>query len=175
MGNIDSNIPEDTEPFSPGYTEPTPPGYPEPTAPGYNEPSPPGDSEASPPRRVVGSREKPVRFQRQHFGRLRSQLLRERQLFKDPNFPAGAEALGRLKTTGIEWIRASDLFKNPQFFVESISTTDICQGELGDCWFLAAMSSLTLNESLFAYVVPSNQSFQKNYAGIFRFRVWIWD
>ncbi|GCC40621.1 hypothetical protein chiPu_0024683, partial [Chiloscyllium punctatum] len=41
-----------------------------------------------------------------------------------------------------------------------------------DCWFLAAMSSLTLDEKLFTYAVPTEQSFQQPYAGIFHFRFW---
>uniref|UniRef100_UPI00398E9571 calpain-2 catalytic subunit-like n=1 Tax=Pristiophorus japonicus TaxID=55135 RepID=UPI00398E9571 len=120
----------------------------------------------------AGSLEHPLPFRNQQFEAIRSHCQRSESLFEDPQFPAHQESLGKKKDLSIEWIRATRLFTNPRFFVQSVSTTDICQGELGNCWFLAAMSSLTLDAQLFSYVVPSDQSFQNLYAGIFRFRFW---
>lgn len=40
----------------------------------------------------------------------------------------------------------------------------------GDCWLLAAMANLTLNKRIFHQVVPEDQSFTDDYAGIFHFR-----
>lgn len=67
-------------------------------------------------------------------------------------------------------IGLQEIADNPQLFVEGFSRFDVQQGELGDCWLLAAVANLTLHPNLFFQIVPEDQSFEENYAGIFHFR-----
>uniref|UniRef100_A0A8C9DD99 Calpain-2 catalytic subunit n=1 Tax=Prolemur simus TaxID=1328070 RepID=A0A8C9DD99_PROSS len=127
----------------------------------------------------LGSHERAVKYLNQDYGALRDACLEAGTLFQDPAFPALASSLGfkelgpySSKTRGIEWRRPTELCADPQFIVGGATRTDICQGALGDCWLLAAIASLTLNEEVLARVVPLNQSFQENYAGIFHFQFW---
>ncbi|PIO54422.1 calpain family cysteine protease [Teladorsagia circumcincta] len=65
-----------------------------------------------------------------------------------------------------------EIVRDPQLITEGHSRFDVIQGELGDCWLLAAAANLTLKDELFYRVVPPDQSFTENYAGIFHFQFW---
>uniref|UniRef100_A0A8P4JYT9 Calpain 1, (mu/I) large subunit b n=1 Tax=Dicentrarchus labrax TaxID=13489 RepID=A0A8P4JYT9_DICLA len=127
----------------------------------------------------LGSVQQAVRYQNQDFQALKEDCLQNGTLFEDPMFPAEPASLGfkelgpfTAKTRGVEWKRPTELTQNPQFIVGGATRTDICQGALGDCWLLAAIGSLTLNERLLHRVVPQGQSFSHQYAGIFHFQFW---
>lgn len=71
-----------------------------------------------------------------------------------------------------EWLRPHEICENPEFFVEGFSRFDVQQGELGDCWLLAACANLTQDQKMFLRVVPEDNSFEDDYAGICHFRFW---
>ncbi|XP_076636456.1 calpain-A-like isoform X4 [Colletes latitarsis] len=110
----------------------------------------------------------------QDFNTLRRECLSTGRLFEDPEFPATDSSLyfSRSPDRHMEWKRPMEIVDNPQLFVEGFSRFDIQQGELGDCWLLAAVANLTMDSNLFFQVVPEDQSFEENYAGIFHFRFW---
>uniref|UniRef100_A0A669DXB0 Calpain 1, (mu/I) large subunit a n=1 Tax=Oreochromis niloticus TaxID=8128 RepID=A0A669DXB0_ORENI len=127
----------------------------------------------------MGSKDQAVHFAGQDYEALKQECLESGCLFEDPYFPAEPPSLGfkelapySSKTKDVEWMRPTELTQDPQFIVGGATRTDICQGALGDCWLLAAIASLTLNEKLLHRVVPHGQSFQDDYAGIFHFQFW---
>uniref|UniRef100_A0A672G3X4 Calpain 9 n=1 Tax=Salarias fasciatus TaxID=181472 RepID=A0A672G3X4_SALFA len=108
------------------------------------------------------------------FDELRRECLQNGVLFEDPDFPAADASLFYSQSTpvNIEWKRPKEFCENPKFIVGDADRTDICQGQLGDCWLLAAIASLTLKKDAMNRVIPRDQDFDHRYAGIFHFRFW---
>ncbi|KAJ8284506.1 hypothetical protein COCON_G00033560 [Conger conger] len=108
------------------------------------------------------------------FEELRRECLQKNELFEDPDFPACDSSLFYSKSVPInfQWKRPLDICQDPKFILGGASRTDICQGQLGDCWLLAAIASLTLHKDTLTRVVPHDQSFNDRYAGIFHFQFW---
>ncbi|CAB1345245.1 unnamed protein product [Coregonus sp. 'balchen'] len=125
------------------------------------------------PERVCG-------FQGQSFHKLKRVCLRRGKLFQDPLFPPSALSLfyKRDPPPGLTWKRPRELCKDPRLFVDGISTRDLHQGSLGNCWMVAATSCLASEPSLWKKVIPDHMEQEWNpkrpdlYAGIFHFRFW---
>ncbi|XP_054455876.1 calpain-2 catalytic subunit-like [Anoplopoma fimbria] len=127
----------------------------------------------------IGTNQQAVKFSQQDYDTLRKQCLERGRLFEDNLFPAEHKSLGykelgpySSKTRGVVWKRPTELCSKPKFIDDGATRTDICQGALGDCWLLAAIASLTLDQRILARVVPHGQSFTEGYAGIFHFQFW---
>uniref|UniRef100_A0A3Q4BTE5 Uncharacterized protein n=1 Tax=Mola mola TaxID=94237 RepID=A0A3Q4BTE5_MOLML len=106
------------------------------------------------------------------FKQLREECLQEGVLFEDPDFPATESSLFYSQSfpVQVEWKRPREICNSPRFIVGNADRTDICQGQLGDCWLLAAIASLTLKKDALARVIPHDQEFDNRYAGIFHFQ-----
>ncbi|KFD61428.1 hypothetical protein M514_26389 [Trichuris suis] len=119
-------------------------------------------------------------FRNQNYKKLRKQLLKEKKLFTDLEFPPTNASLyfDPKRNEGVEWKRPGDIVPDPHLFVEGISVDDVLQGVLGNCWFVAACSALTRHKRLWTKVIPdvdeqewSEKDAQK-YCGIFHFCFW---
>ncbi|KAM9728773.1 calpain-5 isoform 1-T1 [Menidia menidia] len=119
-------------------------------------------------------------FEGQQYSTLKRQCLQSGLLFEDPRFPAIDHSLfyqgnriGR-----VVWKRPRELCEDPHLFVDGISAHDLHQGQLGNCWFVAACSSLASRESLWQKLIPDWKEQEwdtekpDSYAGIFHFRFW---
>ncbi|XP_056021335.1 calpain-B-like isoform X28 [Ostrea edulis] len=113
-------------------------------------------------------------IRKQHYDEIREHCLAEEELFEDPEFPTEDSSIfySQAPPREFEWKRPHEICDNPVFIADGASRFDVQQGELGDCWLLAAIASLTVNQRLFAKVVPPDQSFQDGYCGMFRFHFW---
>ncbi|CAI5643278.1 unnamed protein product [Oreochromis niloticus] len=130
-----------------------------------------------------GSPTNPAKFKNQDFAQIKADCLQKGELFVDNEFPPNGRSLGDLpdlsssQESEVKWLRPADLLRKqgkkdkPAFSKDGMSRFDFGQGDVGNCWFLSAISALTFQENLMAQVVPMDQSFE-NYAGIFHFRFW---
>ncbi|XP_009886267.1 PREDICTED: calpain-3 isoform X5 [Charadrius vociferus] len=124
---------------------------------------------------AIISRNQPIiRVKEKTYEELHKKCLEKNILYEDPDFPPNESSLFYSQKIPIkfEWKRPREICENPRFIIGGANRTDICQGELGDCWFLAAIACLTLNKKLLCRVIPHDQSFIQNYAGIFHFQFW---
>lgn len=121
-----------------------------------------------------------VPYEGQSFATLRRQCRQNGRLFEDPLFPTSDQSLfyQSNRIGRVTWKRPKELCSDPHLFVNGISAHDLHQGQLGNCWFVAACSSLASREALWSKVIPDwkDQEWDAEkpelYAGIFHFRFW---
>lgn len=105
---------------------------------------------------------------------LRVQCRTSGALYEDPEFPAEPSTIffSHACPRPYVWKRPHEICDNPEWISSGASRFDVRQGELGDCWLLAAVASLTCSTRLFHKVVPPEQNFTDDYCGLFRFNFW---
>ncbi|KAG5451715.1 Calpain-A [Clonorchis sinensis] len=110
----------------------------------------------------------------QSYDELKVQLLQQGRLFEDPEFPPVDSSLyySQPPPRPVQWLRPHEICQNPEFITGGASRFDVRQGQLGDCWLLAAIACLSMHKELFEQVVPADQTFGSGYCGLFRFHFW---
>uniref|UniRef100_A0A3B4U5E4 Calpain 6 n=1 Tax=Seriola dumerili TaxID=41447 RepID=A0A3B4U5E4_SERDU len=119
-------------------------------------------------------------YKNQHYADLRRNCIQDKKLFEDPEFPATNASLyfQRSPPGTVEWKRPG-ISNEPHLFVEGISSHDLNQGVVGNCWFVAACSCLALKPNLWKKVIPDwkeqewDPKHPEDYAGIFHFQFWV--
>ncbi|XP_067939062.1 calpain-5-like [Watersipora subatra] len=117
------------------------------------------------------------RYKGQDYEKLRKTLLKSGKLFQDPEFSAIQKSLFHSQTDDeIIWKRPTDLCNLPKFIIDGTSADDLIEGDLGNRWFVAAVSNIANSPQLLQKVIPdaSSQNFNNlSYTGMFRFRFWV--
>ena len=83
--------------------------------------------------------------------------------FTDPEFPPSERSLTgpsgvfqeglSLKTDS--WTRCPDIYWEPHLMTGGMDPNDVQQGQLGNCWFMSAISSLSSTQDLASRIYPS--------------------
>eukprot|EP01090_Pellita_catalonica_P018096 TRINITY_DN569_c0_g1_i1.p1 TRINITY_DN569_c0_g1~~TRINITY_DN569_c0_g1_i1.p1 ORF type:complete len:722 (-),score=101.82 TRINITY_DN569_c0_g1_i1:57-2222(-) len=84
-------------------------------------------------------------------------------LYIDPHFPPSANSIGR--ADNVVWKRPGEIVPDPVMFLDGIEPGDVCQGGLGDCWFLGALSAIAQRNLLYDLIVSTHPE-----AGFYQFR-----
>ncbi|XP_051813866.1 calpain-5a isoform X3 [Acanthochromis polyacanthus] len=121
-----------------------------------------------------------VPYEGQSYSALKKRSQQDGRLFEDPLFPTNDRSLFYQNNSvgHVTWRRPQELSRNPRLFVDGISAHDLHQGQLGNCWFVAACSSLASREALWQKVIPDwkdqewDSERPESYAGIFHFQFW---
>ncbi|XP_059375309.1 calpain-1 catalytic subunit-like [Carassius carassius] len=126
----------------------------------------------------TGTLHDPLKFLNQDYQELRKSCITNKKRFDDDKFPPDSSSIDpkkklKLDLDQIKWLRPSEIATDPQLIVQGVSRFDYSQGcYLGNCWFLASVGALTFQKDIMDQVMPTDQSFDKDYAGIFHFRFW---
>nr|AAT77812.1 calpain T [Gecarcinus lateralis] len=115
-------------------------------------------------------------FRGQDYAKLKKDCLHRGEKFSDPKFPPRDSSLYFSKQPPgvVTWKRPHEILDKPQLFIEGASAKDVTQGQLGNCWFVAACATLAGVKELWHKVIPDykDQEYGDLHPGIFHFRFW---
>ena len=131
---------------------------------------------------------------KQNYFKIKSICKESKKLFEDELFKADKSLLPKKYAyDSIEWrrphvrvkmilfwniifflIKNKEISQEPKLFYGNARAADVIQGELGNCWFVAAASVLATERNIWNNVIPHYklQEFEYDYSGIFRFKFW---
>jgi hypothetical protein len=95
--------------------------------------------------------------------------------YQDPDFPAGPASLDPSPSGELHagadpiWRRAAEIAYNPKVIVDGFSPDDLCQGGLGNCWFLSALSVVATRPEYLDQLIVTKEV---NPAGVYAVRFW---
>eukprot|EP00753_Platysulcus_tardus_P000361 PLAT10367.1.p1 GENE.PLAT10367.1~~PLAT10367.1.p1 ORF type:complete len:723 (-),score=420.00 PLAT10367.1:102-2270(-) len=107
-------------------------------------------------------------------GGVRKIPIAEGTLWEDADFPCSGDSLyrdGMMPPCGappahtVRWLRPAEICPGePQLFIGGLGSADVIQGQLGDCWFLSALSVMASRpELLHQLFVTTGQEAQGRY------------
>ncbi|XP_060083333.1 calpain-5-like [Ylistrum balloti] len=129
---------------------------------------------------ILGLFDSAIPYKGQKYKDLKKSCVSTGTLFTDEEFPPKDSSLSYDSNKiphNVQWRRPGEICSDPKFFMDGASANDFAQGEIGNCWFVAACACIAENASLWKKIVPDFEGqewiAEKNqYAGIFHFRFW---
>ena len=92
--------------------------------------------------------------------------------YSDLDFPTNMKSIGKELDHKVEWIRATELDrKKKEILYDTISPKDLCQGRVGNCWLIAALSVIAQYPKLIENMLGG----LKELAPDHRYEIQLWD
>jgi hypothetical protein len=93
--------------------------------------------------------------------------------FIDKDFPPNKTCLGPIdgmteeNMANIVWVRPEDMMDSPVLVADGVEPGDVCQGGLGDCWWLGGLSVLCTRRDLMDRIMSTDKYKDK---GVYAFK-----